>query len=93
MGPICNDRATNKEFVPPSALFPEILVFGSWTLRLVLSRRRGCLGGLEICCGARAVRHSPRWSPYHHPIAPSILPGWAEPQANSAAPSPGDQEL
>ena len=44
MGPICNDRATNKGFVPPSALFPEILVFGIWTLCLVLGRRGGCFG-------------------------------------------------
>jgi len=40
MGPICNNRATNKEFVPPSALFPEILLFGTQTLSGAEQERR-----------------------------------------------------
>jgi hypothetical protein len=53
----------------------------------------GAVGGLEICCGAWAVRHIPFGPPDITLSHLSIHPGWAESLAGSAALSPGNQEI
>jgi hypothetical protein len=64
----------------------------SETSCLVLCRRGGCCRGLEICCGAWAVHHPLLCHPTITLSHLSILPGWAESLAGTAALSPGDLE-
>jgi len=70
-------------------------MFGIWTLSLQVPSRReeGALGGLEICCGARAVQHFPALVTL---LTLSHLPSFSDGQSHRQTlqlPSPGDHEL
>src|SRR5260370_12949525 len=53
----------------------------------------GAVGGLEICCGVRAVHHTPSLGDStYHSIAPSTSCGWAELSAGSVALNADDLE-
>jgi len=86
MGSICNNRATNKEFVSPSALFPEILLFGTRTLSGAEQERRVLWEALIFVAEPGRFTISSLVTHYH-PIATfASFPGWAESQAGSAVP-------
>ena len=69
MGPICNNRATNKEFVPLSALFPVILLFGTQSLSGAEQERRVLWEALGFAAEPGRFIISPSLVTHDHPIA------------------------